>query len=954
MKNFKQKFTFGLFILLIIPFFGYLLPVKAEEYVNGIDVSHWQGSINWNKVYGAGYRFAFCKASQGISYVDSTFTTNMDEGTNAGLYLGPYHYANPDSYTGTAEAAHFVSVIQQYMINGYLRPALDLEEGQNLGKTVLTNWVIDFMTYVEEHTGVEPIIYCNSYYALSFLDSRVTQYDLWIANWDVESPNTGVWNTWAFWQYKVSDAGFVPGISGRCDLDLYNGDLNSLQQNFVIGGTPNDRVVFNEHEYQLISTSKTWTEAKDDCEAMGGYLVTLNSEEENDFVNNLVGTNRIWIGFSDELNEGSWQWVTGESITFTNWRSGEPNDYGSGEDYAEMYTDGTWNDIGPPQFPSTTRYYVCEWEKEDDRVEYNGHEYKLIKEDKSWSDAKIDCEAQGGHLATITSEGENDFIKNLADSNKVWLGLSDEESEGTWKWITGEAVSYTNWYPGEPNDYGTGEDYVEMYIDGRWNDIGPPQFPSTTRYYVCEWEKEDDRVEYNGHEYKLITEEKSWSDAKIDCEAQGGHLATITSEGENDFIKNLADSNKVWLGLTDEVSEGTWEWITGEDVSYTNWYPGEPNNYGTGEDYVEMYIDGRWNDIGPPQFPSTTRYYICEWEKEYSNNIFSTEGSVGYAEYWWNKRNSHYYDYSNVGGDCANFVSQCLIAGGLTLWKGSNGNGGGLDGRGCLPSCDNLHLHLKNFQSVSYQRSVKSGSWDNELPLWVSPGTVLIYGTAGGDEWRHTVIVTGGNGNTATVSGHTTDENGWSWTAFSSFSVVHVYKPIGYTSTYCVVEITASNLNVRTGPSTSYNIITTIQSGEKYVSIEKDNGWHRIWLDDRSAWISGKYVNTYDISNFNCYKVIANTLNVRDGPSTDYNIVGRCNYGQCFVRDGINGKWFQVYYSSATYWVHSDYLDLMEDKDNITNYTVNTSLPIQISLIIIIFGIAAIGSSSFYIIKRRH
>jgi GH25 family lysozyme M1 (1,4-beta-N-acetylmuramidase)/uncharacterized protein YraI len=929
MKKIKQKLAFGLVILLIVSFFGFLLPVKAEEYVNG----------NWNKVYGAGYRFAFCKASQGISYVDSTFTTNMDEGTNAGLYLGPYHYANPDSYSGTAEAAHFVNVIQAYMISGYLRPALDLEEGQNLGKTALTNWVIDFMTYVEEHTGVEPIIYCNSYYASTFLDSRVTQYDLWIANWNVETPNTGVWNTWAFWQYRVSDAGFVPGISGRCDLDFYNGDFNSLQQNFVIGGSSNDRVVFNGHEYQLISDAKTWTEAKDACEAMGGYLVTLNSKEENDFINNLVGTNRIWIGFSDELNEGTWQWVTGEPISFTNWRSGEPNDYGSGEDYAEMYTDGTWNDIGPPQFPSTTRYYVCEWEKEDDRVEYNGHEYKLFTEEKSWSDAKSDCEAQGGHLLTITSEGENDFIKTLADSNKIWLGLTDEVSEGTWKWITGEDILYTNWYPGEPNDYGSGEDYVEMYIDGRWNDIGPPQFPSTTRYYVCEWEKGDDRVEYNGHEYKLFTEEKSWSDAKSDCEAQGGYIVTITSEGENDFIKTLADSNKVWLGLTDELSEGTWKWITGEDIVYTNWYPGEPNDYGSGEDYVEMYLDGRWNDIGPPQFPSTTRYYVCEWENDDSDNIFSPEGSVGYAEYWWNKRNSHYSDYSNVGGDCANFVSQCLIAGGLTLWKGSNGNGGGLDGRGCLPFCDNLHLHLKNYQSISYQRCVKSGSWDNELPLWVSPGTVLIYGTEGGDELRRTVIVTGGNGNTALVSVHTTDEHAWSWPALS---------------TYCVVEITASNLNVRTGPSTSYNIITTIQSGEKYVSIETDNGWHRIWLDDRSAWISGNYLNTYDISDFNCYKIITNTLNVREGPSTDYNIVGRCNYGQCFVRYGINGNWFQVYYSSGTYWVHSNYLDLMEAKHIIPNNTFTNSIPIQTFLIISIIGIAAIGGPSFYIIKRRH
>jgi len=69
MKKNIKKIPFWLIILIVISLFGFLHPVKAGEYVNGIDDSHWQGSINWNKVYGAGYRFAFCKASQGISRI---------------------------------------------------------------------------------------------------------------------------------------------------------------------------------------------------------------------------------------------------------------------------------------------------------------------------------------------------------------------------------------------------------------------------------------------------------------------------------------------------------------------------------------------------------------------------------------------------------------------------------------------------------------------------------------------------------------------------------------------------------------------------------------------------------------------------------------------------------------------------------------------------------------------
>jgi len=99
---------------------------------------------------------------------------------------------------------------------------------------------------------------------------------------------------------------------------------------------------------------------------------------------------------------------------------------------------------------------------------------------------------------------------------------------------------------------------------------------------------------YNGHSYYRSTGSAFWSTARSNCQAMGGYLVTITSAGENNFVFNTWPSG--WIGLTDEVNEGTWRWVTGETYSYSNWNSGEPNNAGN-EDYVQFVSNGKWNDL---------------------------------------------------------------------------------------------------------------------------------------------------------------------------------------------------------------------------------------------------------------------------------------------------------------------------------------------------------------------
>ena len=99
---------------------------------------------------------------------------------------------------------------------------------------------------------------------------------------------------------------------------------------------------------------------------------------------------------------------------------------------------------------------------------------------------------------------------------------------------------------------------------------------------------------YGGHSYYRSTGVAYWTTARTNCSNMGGHLVTITSSGEQSFIFGLWPSG--WIGLTDEVTEGTWRWVTGETYSYTNWNNGEPNNSGN-EDYVQFVSNGKWNDL---------------------------------------------------------------------------------------------------------------------------------------------------------------------------------------------------------------------------------------------------------------------------------------------------------------------------------------------------------------------
>lgn len=207
-----------------------LFRLSAGGYSEGIDVSNWQGLINFSKVKAAGKRFVIAKATEGNTWTDASYARNRTAAMSAGLRFGAYHFARPGSNAGDAvsEADHFVAVLG--LKRGMLVPALDLEVSGGLGVRALQAWVKAFLGRVYSRLGVRPMIYTTASFWQTYMGNTTWfaangYLTMWIANWHVISPTMPAANWtgqgWQFWQY--SSCGKVAGISGCVDLDRFKG-----------------------------------------------------------------------------------------------------------------------------------------------------------------------------------------------------------------------------------------------------------------------------------------------------------------------------------------------------------------------------------------------------------------------------------------------------------------------------------------------------------------------------------------------------------------------------------------------------------------------------------------------------------------------------------------------------------------------------------------------------------
>jgi hypothetical protein len=396
----------------------------------------------------------------------------------------------------------------------------------------------------------------------------------------------------------------------------------------------------NGHLYEPVSVSGTitWPQAQQAAINAGGYLATITSQAENDFVFSLINSDAYWFAYGGGYwsgpwiggmqaagsaePAGGWGWISGEPFGYSNWDTGQPNNANTNENrihfgFATSRT-SKWNDVA--ETFGSVKAYVIEYDtyyaKPRRWWEGNNHLYQVVATSQpiSWTQAQQAAEAAGGYLATITSAEENAAVMQWANYDLYWkisggsnigpwLGgyqiSGSAEPAGGWAWITGEPFIYTNWDLNVPDNEGGHQDYLHFGYstprNGKWNDL-EENGKGLVYSYVVEYEVYHGPVipwsadlGGNGHSYQAVGVPAgiTWTQANDEANAAGGYLVTLTSAAENDFVFSLVDRGFFWEpGAWDSYQWLTGPWLGGiqapnspEPAGGWGWVTGEPSSY---------------------------------------------------------------------------------------------------------------------------------------------------------------------------------------------------------------------------------------------------------------------------------------------------------------------------------------------------------------------------------------
>ena len=207
-------------------------PLKATYPVRGVDVSHYQGEIDWQTLSGNDIDFAFIKATEGSSFIDDRFAYNFAQAQECDISVGAYHFFSFSS-SGSDQAKNFIDTVKPF--EGMLPPVIDVEfYGANADNPISEDKVsaeLDSMLRIlEDHYGLKPIIYATEDSYEYYLSGGYYEYDIWIRNVR-RSPKMSDGRLWTFWQY--TNRGQLEGYKGEekfIDLNVFSGSREDFEK----------------------------------------------------------------------------------------------------------------------------------------------------------------------------------------------------------------------------------------------------------------------------------------------------------------------------------------------------------------------------------------------------------------------------------------------------------------------------------------------------------------------------------------------------------------------------------------------------------------------------------------------------------------------------------------------------------------------------------------------------
>lgn len=313
--------------------------------------------------------------------------------------------------------------------------------------------------------------------------------------------------------------------------------------------------------YYLSNSRANYTSAREACLAAGGVLAASFNDQINSLLRSNLSSESFWIGLSDATTEGSFLWENGRPYSWTKWNSGEPNNAGSGEDYTEVTSSGSWNDLEGSQ----SLYYYLELDGYLLNGEITGTRYcdlsTVLKPNSTYYWSVKPFNADGNASASVYSF--------------TTIGTGTAPASTT---ISSPASGATNvaLNPVLVWNQASGATYYKLYV---WKSISNPDPYNNTLVGI-----------YNGHSYYKSAVSSNWTTARDNCFNRQSYLMTIDCMEENSIIP----ADRMWIGMHDTGTEGELHWLSGEALTFTNWDTSEPN--GSTEDGIEVYANGTWND----------------------------------------------------------------------------------------------------------------------------------------------------------------------------------------------------------------------------------------------------------------------------------------------------------------------------------------------------------------------